>query len=203
MKHQILKMAFLGFVGACVAFGANAAPTVKKLGTTNVVRTGAATTKTDSGANAGRVSSVRVTPSTSSAFKAVAAAPKATVKTTDANAAAADGSAARLSLGKYLNSANVVKSSASAELSTHDSVVLRDRVTAVEGDIQTIKQDMSDHAGNNDIHVTVSEKEAWNAKQDELTAGDGISIENSVISADMKVPVGSETGPRTASIWVE
>lgn len=38
------------------------------------------------------------------------------------------------------------------------------------------------HSGNTDIHVTASEKQTWNAKQNALTAGSGISIQNDVIS---------------------
>ena len=41
------------------------------------------------------------------------------------------------------------------------------------------------HANNTDIHVTAADKTTWSGKQDALTAGDNITIENNVISAEV------------------
>lgn len=42
---------------------------------------------------------------------------------------------------------------------------------------------LTSHTANTSIHVTASEKSNWNGKQDQLTAGSGITIVNNVISA--------------------
>lgn len=48
-----------------------------------------------------------------------------------------------------------------------------------------INNALTAHTANTTIHVTQAEKDAWNAKQDALTAGTNIAINNNVISADL------------------
>lgn len=47
----------------------------------------------------------------------------------------------------------------------------------------SLEQTVETHTSNNDIHVTTAEKEFWNSKQGELTAGANVQIEDGVISA--------------------
>jgi hypothetical protein len=122
---------------------------------------------------------------------------------------AESGSDARISLGKYLHGANVVKQNAAQaayedpNLASRDSLILREKLADAEADVADVKQDMQDHINNTDVHVTLGDKDKWNDKQDALTAGEGIVIEENVISSVMKLPVGSENAPRTAPIWIE
>ena len=51
---------------------------------------------------------------------------------------------------------------------------------AVSG--KTNESDFSAHTANTNIHVTTAQTSAWDAKQNALTAGSGISITNNVIS---------------------
>lgn len=48
-----------------------------------------------------------------------------------------------------------------------------------------INNTLTAHTADTTIHVTSAEKTAWNAKQDALTAGTNIAINNNVISADL------------------
>lgn len=43
------------------------------------------------------------------------------------------------------------------------------------------------HTGDTTVHVTAAERTAWNAKQAALTAGDGVTISDGVISADRQI----------------
>lgn len=43
----------------------------------------------------------------------------------------------------------------------------------------------SSHIGNTSIHVTSGEKETWNGKQNALTEGTGITLQNNTISVDL------------------
>lgn len=47
----------------------------------------------------------------------------------------------------------------------------------------SLEQTVETHISDNDIHVTTAEKELWNSKQGELTAGANVQIEDGVISA--------------------
>lgn len=55
-------------------------------------------------------------------------------------------------------------------------------------DITLNGESIADHIANADIHTTSAEKSVWNNKQDTLTAGNGIVIENNVISTTAPVP---------------
>ena len=55
---------------------------------------------------------------------------------------------------------------------------------AIDSGIDSAKVAVYDaHVANGDIHVTLADKTAWNAKQNALTAGSNIQINNDVISA--------------------
>ena len=188
MKKQIMKIIFSGIIGVMVFANANAAPTVKKLGT-QVPTNSVAPVKTNT-VTSNRAASVRFDTA-----KTTTAAPK------KASPTEVD-SSRMLPSSKYLQVAHSVKpgtstgSGTTPAPSSEEIIVIKDRITAVEND-------MNDHINNTEVHVTASEKEVWNEKQDRLTAGEGIEIEDNVISATMRLPVGSEDAPHTAPIWVE
>jgi hypothetical protein len=48
--------------------------------------------------------------------------------------------------------------------------------------VASISNDLSAHTANTNIHVTTAQTSVWDAKQNALTAGSGISITNNVIS---------------------
>lgn len=201
MINKILKVSFVCMACAGVLFSANAAPTVKKLGGVAAVPA-----RTDTSSTTSRLGSARLNTNSAKIVKPVA---KPTSVSTSTAASTTDSNASRISLGKYLHGANVVKQNANnaayedPNLASRDSLILRDQISALEGDVADVKQDMQDHIDNTNVHVSFEEKEVWNNKQDTLTAGDGISINDGVISSAMKIPVGSENAPRTAPMWIE
>ena len=198
MKKTLFKILFSLMIVCSFYMQANAAPTVKKLGTPSAA-TKSTTVKTDStAAMPNRAASVRFDTA-----KTVTSTPKKVTSTeTDTTA--------RLPSSKYLQVVHSIKPENTSGTggvaptpSSGDVIVIKDQLDAVENDVNTLRQDFDDHVNNTDVHVTVSEKEIWNDKQDALTAGEGIEIENNVISATMKLPVGSEDAPHTAPIWIE
>lgn len=204
MKKQILNLSFVGIIGALFLTHADAAPTVKKLGTANnVVRTTSAGSAVKSeGSNLSRVSSARMNTA-----KPIKTTVSPVVKTTTADVAVSDTSEARLSLGKYLHGANVSKTNPSgntAGVASNDFIELKERVTKTETDIETATQDFKDHIEDADIHVSLDDKDKWNAKQDALTpAEDGtIVIEDGVIRSVVLLPVGKGKTP-SAPMWIE
>lgn len=95
-----------------------------------------------------------------------------------------------------------VDSALSAKADTSLVETISGNVVTLSGEVQTIsgnsytkqevdgklanKADLSAftaHTADTTIHVTASEKSNWNGKQDQLTAGSGITIVNNVISA--------------------
>ena len=52
----------------------------------------------------------------------------------------------------------------------------------------TLNTALTSHTSSSDIHVTVNDKNVWNGKQNQLTAGTGISIVNDVISVTASSP---------------
>ena len=60
------------------------------------------------------------------------------------------------------------------------TAVTQEISAAVSG--KTNESDFSAHTANTNIHVTTAQTSAWDAKQNALTAGSGISIANNVIS---------------------
>ena len=196
MITKILRLSLIGLVGFGIVSTVDAAPTVKKFGGNNIT-----SVKADN-SSVSRVGSVRL--NTSNTVK------PATVKTSVAtNSNTVDSNSSRISLGKYLHGANVVKQNAAQaayedpNLASRDSLILRDKISEVEGDVSDIKQEMTDHINNTVVHVTTEDKEIWNEKQDALTAGDGIKIDGRVISSVVKVPVGSEHSTTTVPMWLE
>lgn len=71
---------------------------------------------------------------------------------------------------------------------THDALSGYAESTAVTQEIsaavsgKTNESDFSAHTANTNIHVTTAQTSVWDAKQNALTAGSGISITNNVIS---------------------
>ena len=220
MKKQILKLSFVSLIGAVLVSGADAAPTVKKLGTGTLASSSqvASTAKTTSVTPA-RASSVRMNTAGSSIAKTTSlSSTKTPTNATKATAASAptNSDEARLSLGKYLHGATIAKQEQSqeAETSTLTLLNLQARMADAEQDIDTLESnvgtltsDLANHTGDTDAHVTAEQKAAWDDKQDQLTAGDGIKIETkngeTVISSLMNIPYGSPDGERTVVMWVE
>lgn len=68
--------------------------------------------------------------------------------------------------------------------STSGSVTSAEVQTQIDNSIsgKTNESDFSAHTANTNIHVTTAQTSAWDAKQNALTAGSGISITNNVIS---------------------
>ncbi len=168
-----------------------AAPTVKKLGTN--------TPSVTASVSAGSAMPARAASTRFDTAKPVTKANPAVATTSKSSGNAADNS--RLSVGKYMQVVHSIKPEATAGsgtpgISSGEAVALKDEITSTTHGLR-------EHVENTDVHVSASEKETWNEKQDSLTAGDGITIEDSVISSVMNLPVGSENGPRTAPMWIE
>ena len=53
-------------------------------------------------------------------------------------------------------------------------------------DVKVVSSGLSAHVNNSDIHITAGERAAWNAKQEQIVAGNFISIaeDKKTISAD-------------------
>jgi hypothetical protein len=65
---------------------------------------------------------------------------------------------------------------------TGDVTVISGDVITISGDVTSLSNDLSAHTANTSIHVTTAQTSTWDAKQNALTAGSGISITNNVIS---------------------
>ena len=206
MKKQNLTLYLASFIGALFLFDANAVPTVKKLGVSNnVVRTNNNATTNTNGSSVSRISSTRLNTAKPVKVSSVSSDNYVATKTT--NVSVPDSNESRLSLGKYLHSVNVNKPEAigtTPSVASKDFIDLTERVSKTEADIETVTQDFEEHIKNEDIHVTLDDKDRWNEKQDALTAGDGIKIsDQGVISSVMLLPVGSEDAKPTAPIWIQ
>ena len=72
-----------------------------------------------------------------------------------------------------------------SEISALSSSV-KDIATTVGNDQSGLVHDLSAHVNNSDIHVTADEKVAWNAKQEQIAAGNFISLaeDKKTISVD-------------------
>ena len=53
-------------------------------------------------------------------------------------------------------------------------------------DVSEVSSGLSTHVSNSDVHITTDERATWNAKQDQIVAGNFISIaeDKKTISAD-------------------
>lgn len=72
-----------------------------------------------------------------------------------------------------------------AQISALSSSV-KDIATTVGNNQSGLVHDLSTHVNNSDIHITTDERAAWNAKQEQIVAGNFISIaeDKKTISAD-------------------
>ena len=63
---------------------------------------------------------------------------------------------------------------------------VKDIATTVGNDQSGLVHDLSAHVANSDVHITTDERAAWNAKQEQIVAGNFISIaeDKKTISAD-------------------
>ena len=72
-----------------------------------------------------------------------------------------------------------------AQISALSSSV-KDIATTVGNNQSGLVHDLSTHVNNSDIHITTDERAVWNAKQEQIVAGNFISIaeDKKTISAD-------------------
>ena len=72
-----------------------------------------------------------------------------------------------------------------AQISSLSSSV-KDIATTVGNDQSGLVHDLSAHVSNSDIHITTAERAAWNAKQEQITAGEFIKLaeDKKTISVD-------------------
>ena len=63
---------------------------------------------------------------------------------------------------------------------------VQDITTKIGNENSGLVHDLSAHVSNSDIHVTAGEKVAWNAKQEQIVAGDFIKLaeDKKTISVD-------------------
>ena len=63
---------------------------------------------------------------------------------------------------------------------------VKDIATTVGNDQSGLVHDLSAHVSNSDIHVTTDERSAWNAKQEQIAAGEFIKLaeDKKTISVD-------------------
>ena len=180
MKKELKKISVVCLVSALSVMTADAAPSVRMLGGASSFAgtTGAVSAKSDTQTlRAASMKSGQTGVLKSAGVKAVN-----------------EPVTARLSLGKFLHNSGVSKgvtptnsgSSSNAGVSSSELLSLQDRVRTVENSVDGIRTNvlgLQNHTTNTSIHVSAEEKAAWNAKQDALTAGSGITITNGVISA--------------------
>ncbi|MBQ7409171.1 MAG: hypothetical protein IJV03_01260 [Alphaproteobacteria bacterium] len=185
MKN-ITKISIVCMLSVIGVESAQAIPSVRSLGGAGTYAgTSSATvanTKADTGslrASSLRAGRIGVTPATVS------------------KVSASDSSAARLSLGKLLHNTGIKKGiikptttpttpSTEPTVSGGDLTSLQNRIHAIESDVANMTSRVSEareHILDTNSHVSASDRNNWNAKQDALTAGSGISIETGVISS--------------------
>ncbi len=205
MKN-ITKISIVCLFAVAGMGAAQAIPSVRNLGGagTYAGTSSASAANTNANTNSVRASSLRTS-------RMGAVAPATVAKTSGA-----DSNVARLSLGKLLHNTGVKKgvitptttpstTPTDPTISGSDLTSLQARISAVESSVSN----MNGHISDTNSHVSASDRNNWNSKQDALTAGMGISIENGVISStggnmeNIKIPVGSETATPTATIWIE
>ena len=186
VMKNITKISIVCMLSVIGVESAQAIPSVRSLGGagTYAGTSSATVAKTKAGTGSLRASSLRagrigVTPATVS------------------KVSASDSSAARLSLGKLLHNTGIKKGiiqptttpttpSTEPTVSDADLTSLQNRIHAIETDVANMTSRVSEareHILDTNSHVSTSDRDKWNAKQDALTAGSGISIENGVISS--------------------
>ena len=72
-----------------------------------------------------------------------------------------------------------------SEISALSSSV-KDIATTVGNDQSGLVHDLSAHVANSDVHITTDERAAWNAKQEQVAAGEFIKLaeDKKTISVD-------------------
>ena len=72
-----------------------------------------------------------------------------------------------------------------SEISALSSSV-KDIATTVGNDQSGLVHDLSAHVANSDVHITTDERAAWNAKQEQIAAGEFIKLaeDKKTISVD-------------------
>ena len=184
VMKNITKISIVCMLSVIGVESAQAIPSVRSLGGagTYAGTSSATVANTKAGTGSLRASSLRagrigVTPATVS------------------KVSASDSSAARLSLGKLLHNTGIKKGviqptpttpSTGPTISDGDLTSLQNRIHAIESDVANMTSRVSEareHILDTNSHVSTSDRDKWNAKQDALTAGSGISIENGVISS--------------------
>lgn len=158
----------LVFIVSALTFGivadASAVPTVRKLGAGTSVS--GSTTAVKASTSSGSTSSSLPSRASSVRAKGVSTV-KSQVKTTSAKTTSASDSAARLSVGKYIHGAGVSTgviqpvATTNTNVSSDEVLNLTDRISSLENSVES--------------------------KQNSLTAGDGIVIENNKVSIDTNI----------------
>ncbi|MBR5903973.1 MAG: hypothetical protein IKZ49_00375 [Alphaproteobacteria bacterium] len=185
MKKE-LKISVVCLLGVLSGFNVNAAPSVKMLGGTSAFSGTSGATSVKSDAQTLRTASIK-------------AGQSGMLKPSGVKAISGEPTTARLSLGKFLHNSGVSKgvvkpaseqpassSNSNTGVSSSELISLQDRVRTIENNVSGIRTNvlgLQDHTNNSGIHVSSEEKAVWNAKQDALTAGSGITISNGIISA--------------------
>lgn len=209
MIKQMLKISLISILGL-VCVDASAAPIVKKLGGGAVYKgtDSAITAKTVSSDDMAGANVARSGRSTGAIKPATVGKSVATPNTSRLslgkylhNAGVTTGAIKKVSemaggTGTGTGSAGVA---VDVDAINTSITSLNGRVDAVEtglnnavanvneslGGMQDDLDVVLEHVEDTNVHVTAEDKAAWDAKQDALTAGTGISIENGVISADI------------------
>lgn len=204
MMKNITKISLVCLLAVTGINSASAVPSIRKLGGIGSYAGTTSATVADTNAN---TNSVRM-----ASFRSGGTAHIANTKSSDANS-----NKARLSLGKLLHNSGVSKgiitpssqNSGSSNTPTNTSISgsdlasLQNRIYNVEASVSSMSnqvQEAKNHTLNNDVHVSASDRNNWNAKQNALTAGSGIIIENGVISAT-NVGGGSNVTAEEKAIW--
>ena len=203
MMKNITKISLVCLLAVTGINSASAVPSVRKLGgiSSYAGTTSATVADTNANTNSARMAS----------FRSGGTAHVAAVKSSDANS-----SKARLSLGKLLHNKGVSKgfitpssqnsgttTPTDTSISGSDLTSLQNRIYNVEASVSSMSnqvQEAKNHTLNNDIHVSASDRANWNAKQNALTAGSGILIENGVISAT-NIGGGSDVTAEEKAVW--
>jgi len=108
-----------------------------------------------------------------------------------------DGTYKPLSGDRLLSGASSVASALSivSEIIVENEEIVASSLSDLDSRVIEVTDDLSAHTSNTTVHVTSSEKSAWNAKQDELTAGTGIDITDNVISCTASAVVDPDLDP--------
>ena len=203
----MVKLKFISSVcilGALMVMPAWSAPSVKKLGGINAyagtagatsVKTGATKTDSNIAARAGSVRSV----------KTLSAKP-----TTMVNKTVDSANTARLSVGKYLHTAGtnagIIKPVSNSSVTPSEITNLEEQITSLQDQVNNnyyTKEDIENKNYVTEVNVVENDEPADTNKMingiDVQADGKTLKVRRS----NIKIPVGSENGSPTASIWIE